>query len=69
MKNLDLTPKEQKCCMTANAVIYAKKELSKHETKVRDHDQRTGKYSGAAHDRCNMSHCSIRFLPIALIIM
>jgi hypothetical protein len=32
--------------------------------KVRDHDHRTGRYRGAAHTRCNITHYSNRYLPI-----
>jgi hypothetical protein len=32
--------------------------------KVRYHDHRTGRYRGAAHTRCNITHYSNRYLPI-----
>ena len=32
--------------------------------KVKGHDHRTGAYRGAAHQKCNMSYFSNRYLPV-----
>jgi hypothetical protein len=32
--------------------------------KVRDHDHRTGKYRGAAHNCCNINYFNNRYLPV-----
>jgi hypothetical protein len=37
--------------------------------KVRDHDQRTGQYRGACHNRCNILHFSNRYLPVFFHIL
>ena len=47
-----------------------KKRGASYETedKVRDHDHATGKYRGAAHEKCNMNYFSSRYLPVVFII-
>ena len=35
-----------------------------NKDKVRDHDHRTGKFRGAAHNKCNINYYSNRYLPI-----
>ena len=36
------------------------------DVKVRDHDHRTGKYRGAAHNKCNINYYSNRYLPVVM---
>ena len=35
-----------------------------NKDKVRDHDHRTGKFRGAAHNKCNINYFNNRFLPV-----
>ena len=39
-----------------NVVIYAKKEFTEDNKKVRDHCHFTGIYKGAAQIKCNMNY-------------
>ena len=39
-------------------------EFKDNKDKVRDHDHRTGKFRGAAHNKCNINYFSNRYLPI-----
>ena len=34
--------------------------------KVRDHDHRTGKYRGAAHNKCNINYYANRYIPVVM---
>ena len=36
----------------------------KKDTKVRDHDHRTGQYRGAAHCKCNLDYFANRYAPV-----
>ena len=53
-----------------NVVIYAEKDLlriiskSKKSKKVRDHCHFTGKYRGAAHNKCNMNYKITKDIPV-----
>ena len=40
------------------------KAFIKQNYKVRDHDHRTGKYRGAAHNSCNINYFANRYLPV-----
>ena len=37
---------------------------AKKDTKVRDHDHRTGQYRGAAHCKCNLDYFANRYVPV-----
>ena len=39
-------------------------EFKDDKDKVRDHDHRTGKFRGAAHNECNINYFSNRYLPV-----
>ena len=47
-----------KCCHICNKAFKPK------DKKVRDHDHRTGKFRGAAHDKCNINYNNNRYLPV-----
>ena len=36
------------------------------EPKVRDRDHRTGRYRGAAHNKCNINYFANRYLPVVM---
>lgn len=40
--------------------------FSDKDIKVRDHDHRTGKYRGAAHNKCNINYYANRYLPVVM---
>ena len=61
--------KANKCCICGKCfgkVVKHKKNGGSYETedKVRDHDHATGKYRGAAHEKCNINYFSNRYLPV-----
>ena len=66
---LEITPEEEKsfqqskvCWMCENPIGDG--EATREATqKVRDHDHLTGKYRGAAHNRCNLN-CKKRQVPL-----
>ena len=47
----------KKCCVCGEC-------FKADKDKVRDHDHRTGKFRGAAHNKCNISYFSNKYLPI-----
>ena len=56
--------KYSKCCHICNQPFLFSKDAPISEYKVRDHCHRTGKFRGAAHNKCNINYFSNRFLPI-----
>ena len=49
--------KAKNCCVCGG-------EFKDDKDKVRDHDHRTGKFRGAAHNKCNINYFSNRYLPV-----
>ena len=47
----------KKCCVCGEC-------FKADKDKVRDHDHRTGKFRGAAHNKCNINYFNNRYLPI-----
>ena len=45
-------------------VGFAKKDLKKKDKKVRDHCHFTGKFRGAAHNKCNLQFKKPTFTPV-----
>jgi hypothetical protein len=56
--------KYSKCCHICKKPFLFSKDAPMSEYKVRDHCHRTGKFRGAAHNKCNINYFSNRFLPI-----
>jgi intein-encoded DNA endonuclease-like protein len=54
--------KKATCCHICQGEFKKNKE----KCKVIDHDHRTGRYRGAAHNDCNVSYFSARFLPVIM---
>ena len=53
--------KRAKCCHICQKAFANDENKMK---KVRDHDHRTGKFRGAAHNKCNINFFSNRYLPV-----
>ena len=47
-----------------NFVMYVKQLFKKDDKKVKDHCHFTGKYRGAAHNKCNMNYKITKNIPI-----
>lgn len=55
---------EEKAFKKAKFCHICQKEFSGKDNKVRDHCHETGRFRGAAHDRCNINYFSNRYLPV-----
>jgi hypothetical protein len=55
--------KKAKCCHICQKAFDPEDDKDK---KVRDHDHQTGKFRGAAHNKCNINYFSNRFLPVVM---
>ena len=55
--------KKAKCCHICQKAFAPEDDKDK---KVRDHDHQTGKFRGAAHNKCNINYFSNRFLPVVM---
>ena len=60
--------KKRKCIINKKFTIYAQKDLlsmmAKKNFKVKDHCQYTGKYTGTAHDICNLRYKITENIPV-----
>ena len=76
---LEITPEEEesfqqsKVCWLCERELHGEGESASHD-KVRDHDHLTGKYRGAAHNRCNLNckKSQVRlflYFPIISVVM
>ena len=61
-KPLKMSAKDQKLFNEAKTCHICSLELG--EDKVRDHCHFTGKYRGAAHNKCNLKCCKLKVLPV-----
>ena len=61
-KQMVISTEEQKSFKTEEYCIICDKELGKD--RVRDHCHFTGKYRGAAHNKCNLENRKPRVLPV-----
>ena len=63
---LEMTPEEEESFQQSTICWLCEQAL--HDDKVRDHDHPTGKYRGAAHNRCNLnckkSQVRILYFPL-----
>jgi hypothetical protein len=58
------TEQDKKDFRNAKWCHICKKYFTEHDKKVRDHDHRTGCFTGAAHDKCNINYFTNRYLPV-----
>ena len=58
------TEEDDKAFEDATLCSICNKQFTKVNEKVRDHDHRTGKFRGAAHQACNINYFSNRYLPV-----
>ena len=63
-KMAPLTKKEQYEFEKAKICWICQKEFGEREKKVRDHCHFTGKYRGAAHNKCNLQFKKPKFTPV-----
>ena len=63
-QEIEMTEEDQLDFENATCCSICKQEFTENSKRVRDHDHRTGKYRGCAHDRCNINYFNNRFLPV-----
>ena len=63
---LEMSERDQYSFDNAKRCHICCKKFNSSDIKVRDHDHRTGKYRGAAHNKCNINYFSNRFLPVVM---
>ena len=61
---ISLTDKENKSHKNRKCRYICRKIFTKDNKKVRDHCHVTGKYRGAAHNKCNMNCKIIKYIPV-----
>ncbi|UYV67414.1 hypothetical protein LAZ67_5000503 [Cordylochernes scorpioides] len=59
-----LTNEDRQNYKTTKVCHICEKEFKKGDIKVRDHCHLTGKFNGAAHDKCNVNYRIPKFVPI-----
>ena len=61
---IPLPDKENRSYENQRRCYICKKRFTKNNKKVRDHCHFTGKYRGAAHNKCNMNHKITKNIPV-----
>ena len=65
-KEMIYTRKDKEKFMKSKAYWICRKPFLKDDKKVRDHCHFTGKFSGVAHNSCNLQFKKTRFYPCLL---
>ena len=63
-KKMIFSPKDKDDFKKAEICWICQKEIKEREKKVRDHCHLTGKYRGAAHNKCNLQFKKPKFTPV-----
>ena len=50
--------------VNAKTCYVCKKTFTSNDKKCRDHDHKTGKYRGAAHNKCNLLYQEPQHIPV-----
>ena len=61
---ISLTDEENESYENQKFCYICKKRFTNDNKKVRDHCHFTGKYRGAAHNRCNMNYKISKNIPV-----
>ena len=60
-QEMEMTREDKNLFFKAKDCCVCGCEFKDNKDKVRDHDHRTGKFRGAAHNKCNINYFSNRF--------
>ena len=63
-EEMDITEKQEKQFRKATECYICKNPFKEDQTKVRDHCHFTGKYRGAAHEKCNLALRKVKDIPV-----
>ena len=61
---MDITEEQEKQFRKATECYICKNPFGEDQTKVRDHCHFTGKYRGAAHEKCNLDLREVKDIPV-----
>ena len=61
---IPLTNEEKESYENRKICHISKKEFNNNNNKVRDHCHYTGKYRGAAHNKCNLNYKISKEIPV-----
>ena len=59
-----MTPEDNKKFYSATCCSICGGCFKENDTKVRDHEHRTGLFRGASRNKCNINYFNNRFLPV-----